>query len=150
MYVFMICQIMKHSEKWLFIILALSIITYLFGDGSKPEEELTPVKMTFINNSRFPIYIHLYAQETLINAHFLKPKKKYELTVEHGFTIQLEYPPQPYKTILKPADSVNEISRTVTFANDGEHVKINEKFTYQKNAKIEDKKKKKKKEENPE
>jgi hypothetical protein len=143
---------MKYAGKWMIFFLALNVYLTLAGDTPKPqpEDELAPVQMTFVNNSRFPIYIHLFEQETLIKAHFLKPGKKYELKVEHGDTIQLEYPPQPYKTVLKPADSINEISRTITFVNDGEHVKINEKFKYQKNAKIEDKKKKKKKEENPE
>lgn len=126
------------------------MVFHLTAQVPKPGEEFPPVQMTFVNNSRFPIYIHIYAQETLIKAHFLKPKKTYEQKVEHGFTIQLEYPPQPYKTVLKPVDSVNEISRKITFTNDGEHVKIKENFKYQKNAKIEDQKKKRKKEENPE
>jgi hypothetical protein len=112
---------------------------------SDAKDEFPPIKLKFINNSRFPISIHFYMQKSLINAHFLKPKKSYEVTADHNVVIQLEYSPQPYKTILKPIDSENELSRTIVFSNDGEHVRIKEKFTYTKNAKIKHQKKKKKK-----
>jgi hypothetical protein len=107
------------------------------------QNDFPPVKLKFINNSRYPVSIHFYLQKSLVNAHFLKPKKTYEATADHSVVIQLEYTPQPYKTILKPINSENELSRTLTFTNDGEHVRIKEKFIYKKNAKITPRKKKK-------
>lgn len=112
---------------------------------SDSQDDFPPVKLKFINNSRYPISIHFYMQKSLINAHFLKPKKSYEVTADHSVVIQLEYTPSPYKTILKAIDSENELSRTLTFSNDGEHVKIKEMFVYKKNAKIKPQKKKHKK-----
>ncbi|MCK4836878.1 MAG: hypothetical protein KAT17_09580 [Candidatus Aminicenantes bacterium] len=133
---------MKPNKPRIFIFFITVIFCSLWAESS---EELSPVKMTFINDSRFPIHLHFYNHETLIKAHLLKQKKKFELAVDHGIVIHLEYAPSPSKTVLVPIDSVNQISRTVIFSNDGEHVRIKEQFKYAKNAKIDTKKKKRKK-----
>jgi hypothetical protein len=109
------------------------------------QEKYPPVKLKFINNSKFPVAIHFYLQKTLIKAHFLKSGKSHETEAGHTVEIQLEYSPEPYKTILKAIDSEVEKARTITFSNDGEHIRIKEKFTYKKNVKIKPQKKKKKK-----
>ncbi len=135
---------MKSNYRLVFLLIILSLYFPKMLNTSDSSQEFPPVKMKFINNSRFPISIHLYSQESLINAHFLKSKKIHEFEIDHAVVIQLEYAPSPYKTILKPINSENELSRIITFSNDGEHVRIKEKFIYKKNAKIKPQKKKEK------
>lgn len=135
---------MKIPMTWIFL---LSMTLFYFSPlaaMAQTGDELPQVKMKFVNDSRFAIHIHFYSHETLVQAKLLKPKENFEQKVDHGIVIHLEYAPPPHKTVLRPIDSLQQISRAVTFSNDGEHVRIKEKFQYTKNAKIDDKKKKKK------
>ena len=129
---------------WICLFLLTGIFVPLLATSPQTGDELPQVKMNFINESRFPIHIHFYNHDALVRAHVLKTKEKFELEVDHGLVIHLEYAPSPHKTVLKPIDSLQQISRTITFTNDGEYVRIKENFQYTKNAKIENKKKKKK------
>lgn len=132
------------NMTYIFFFLLSVVFLSLWSTPTENGDELPKVKMTFINNSRFPIHIHFYNHDTLVRAQLLKPNKTFEPKVDHGMVIHLEYAPPPHKTVLKAVDSLQQISRTITFSNDGEHIRIKEKFLYTEDAKIESKKKKRK------
>jgi len=116
--------------------------TLLHAETEARAIEYTPVKITFKNQSSYPVFIYVYLSDSLIKTHYLAKEKTFDFNAEHGCVVHIEYQPQPQKTILTPVDSLQEKSRVIVFVDDGRHVKIKETVSYKDHVKIERKKKK--------
>ncbi len=129
-------------SKWNIQELVLSLFLFLLlvsglaaGDNPThtptPTDDETPIKITFQNTSSQPVIVHVLSFDVAESTHNLEPGKTLEIAVENGRNVRLQYQPNPRQTLLGPMGSLNELFRTVTIRDDGDHLFITEKYSGQ-------------------
>jgi hypothetical protein len=93
--------------------------------------EDVPIKVTFDNNSRFQVQVHILSYDSIASSYTLEPHQNMEIDVQYGNAVLLEYPTPPHRTELSQMGSLNELYRRVFLRNDGDNLFIEEKFSGQ-------------------